>query len=153
MRCARRHAAIWMAVTLLLWAAAASLRAQAIEPQATATAFPPGYSGADIYELACATCHGSDGRGSPRSVVGFDLDLPDFTDCTFATPEPLGDWFAVIHEGGPVRGLDRHMPAFGAVGRRYRGGHPASLDVLRQRGVAARRPAAHVLYREGISRK
>ncbi len=25
----------------------------------------------------------------------------------------MGDWFAVIHEGGPIRGLDRHMPAFG----------------------------------------
>ena len=23
------------------------------------------------------------------------------------------DWFSVVHEGGPVRGLDRHMPAFG----------------------------------------
>jgi len=102
-----------IAVALLLWAAAASLRAQAIDPPPTATAFPSGYSGKDIYELACSTCHGLDGRGSPRSVVGFDLDLPDFTDCTFATPEPLGDWFAVIHEGGPIRGLDRHMPAFG----------------------------------------
>ena len=102
-----------IAVALLLWAAAASLQAQAVDPPATATAFPSDYTGKDIYELACSTCHGLDGRGSPRSVVGFDLDLPDFTDCTFATPEPLGDWFAVIHEGGPVRGLDRHMPAFG----------------------------------------
>ena len=102
-----------IAVALLLWAAAASLHAQAVDPPATATAFPSDYTGKDIYELACSTCHGLDGRGSPRSVVGFDLDLPDFTDCTFATPEPLGDWFAVIHEGGPVRGLDRHMPAFG----------------------------------------
>ena len=102
-----------IAVALVLWAAAASLHAQAVDPPATATAFPSDYTGKDIYELACSTCHGLDGRGSPRSVVGFDLDLPDFTDCTFATPEPLGDWFAVIHEGGPVRGLDRHMPAFG----------------------------------------
>jgi len=102
-----------IAVALLLWAAAASLHAQAVDSPATATAFPSDYTGKDIYELACSTCHGLDGRGSPRSVVGFDLDLPDFTDCTFATPEPLGDWFAVIHEGGPVRGLDRHMPAFG----------------------------------------
>ena len=68
-----------------------------------------------------------------------------------------GDWFAVIHEGGPVRGLDRHMPAFGDAlsARRHRGGHSASLDVLRQPGVAARRsePAAVVLHREGVSGK
>ena len=43
------------------------------------------------------------------------MPLPDFTDCAFATAEPDPDWFAVIHEGGPVRGLDRHMPAFGSV--------------------------------------
>jgi mono/diheme cytochrome c family protein len=109
----RTDAAIAIAAALLVWAAAASVRAQAIDPPATATAFPSGYTGKDIFELACSTCHGLDGRGSPRSVVGFDLDLPDFTDCTFATPEPLGDWFAVIHEGGPIRGLNRHMPAFG----------------------------------------
>jgi hypothetical protein len=46
-------------------------------------------------------------------VVGFDVPLPDFTDCAFASAEPDPDWFAVVHEGGPVRGLDRHMPAFG----------------------------------------
>jgi hypothetical protein len=27
--------------------------------------------------------------------------------------EPLGDWVAVATRGGPVRALDRHMPAFG----------------------------------------
>ena len=27
--------------------------------------------------------------------------------------EPLGDWVAVASRGGPIRGLDRHMPAFG----------------------------------------
>ncbi len=84
----RTDAAIAIAVLLPLWVAAASLRAQAIDPPATVSAFPSGYTGRDIFELACSTCHGTDGRGSPRSVVGFDLDLPDFTDCTFATPEP-----------------------------------------------------------------
>ena len=53
------------------------------------------------------------GKGAPRSVVGFEQELPDFTDCSFTTPEALADWSAVIHEGGPVRGLNRHMPAFG----------------------------------------
>ena len=46
-------------------------------------------------------------------MVGFDAPLPDFSDCAFATGEPDPDWFAVVHEGGPVRALDRHMPAFG----------------------------------------
>ena len=115
----------WIALfaALSIWAAAASLHAaqDAREPPSTApsttpsttTALPAAYTGKDIFDLACATCHGPDGSGSPRSVVGFDLEFPIFTDCKFTTPEPLADWFAVIHNGGPVRGLDRHMPAFG----------------------------------------
>ena len=27
--------------------------------------------------------------------------------------EPAADWLAVAHAGGPVRGFDRRMPAFG----------------------------------------
>ena len=50
-----------------------------------------------------------------RAEIGGRLraPLPDFTDCAFATAEPDPDWHAVVHEGGPIRGLDRHMPAFG----------------------------------------
>lgn len=74
-------------------------------------------TGEQIFAAACATCHAADGTGSPRSVVGFTIanghTLPDFTDCATNTVEPLADWVAVAHEGGPVRGLDRHMPAFG----------------------------------------
>jgi mono/diheme cytochrome c family protein len=100
---------------LLLWILAlcpASPQGQGQDP-AIAGALPAVYTGRDIFELACSTCHGPDGTGSPRSVVGFDAELPDFTDCQFATPEPFGDWFAVVHNGGPVRGLGRQMPAFG----------------------------------------
>ena len=82
----------------------------------TPTAADPGSarrSAAEVYQAACATCHGPDGKGSPRAVVGFEVPLPDFTDCAFATAEPDPDWYAVVHEGGPVRALDRHMPAFG----------------------------------------
>jgi len=69
--------------------------------------------GARLYEQACAACHGSDGRGSPVEDRGFVLEVPDFTDCEFASREPDPDWHAVIHEGGPVRAFDRMMPAFG----------------------------------------
>ena len=49
----------------------------------------------------------------PQSAVGFDLAIPDFTDCSFATPEPDADWLTVVQHGGPVRAFDRRMPAFG----------------------------------------
>jgi mono/diheme cytochrome c family protein len=82
-------------------------------------ALPTNASGQQIFVAACATCHGMDGKGSPPATVGFDLPLPnghgfpDFTDCATNTVEPLGDWMAVAHRGGPVRALDRRMPAFG----------------------------------------
>ena len=82
-------------------------------PGGPGPALPVPRTGEDIYRAACVTCHGADGRGSPKSVVGFDAPLPDFTDCAFASGEPDPDWSAVVQEGGPVRGLDRHMPAFG----------------------------------------
>ena len=70
-------------------------------------------SGEEIYRTACLTCHGSDGRGSPRTIVGFETELPDFTDCAFATAEADIDWHAVVRNGGRIRGLSRSMPAFG----------------------------------------
>ena len=72
-------------------------------------------TGGELYKAACATCHGLDGRGNPKSHVGFDLALPDFTDCSFATPEADADWFAIVHQGGPVRAFARQMPAFSAA--------------------------------------
>jgi mono/diheme cytochrome c family protein len=94
-------------------AVAPSLQASQ-QPPATAPDGPPlRRTAEDVYRTACVTCHGPDGKGSPRSVVGFEAALPDFSDCAFATGEPDPDWFAVVHEGGPVRALDRHMPAFG----------------------------------------
>lgn len=87
-------------------------------PAAATRAVPAGATGQQIFEAACATCHAVDGIGSPKSVVGFTPlanghELPDFTDCATNTVEPLPDWVAVVHEGGTIRGLDRHMPAFG----------------------------------------
>ena len=67
------------------------------------------------YTAACAACHGDDGAGRSAEDVGFDTPLPDFTDCEFASREPDPDWYAVIHQGGPVRAFDRMMPAFGTA--------------------------------------
>ena len=72
-------------------------------------------SGAELYAWACSACHGNDGRGQPRSRVGFETSLPDFTDCSFTTPETDADWGAIVAHGGPARAFDRHMPAFGDV--------------------------------------
>ena len=70
-------------------------------------------SGESVYRATCAACHGPDGRGAPQLTVGFDVPLPDFTDCSFSSREPAADWFAISHDGGPVRAFDTRMPAFG----------------------------------------
>jgi mono/diheme cytochrome c family protein len=100
-------------------AASADAAQQPASPPASGGPLAANASGEEIYRQACATCHATDGTGSPQSVVGFDLplanghDIPDFTDCSTNTVEPLADWMAVAHRGGPVRALDRRMPAFG----------------------------------------
>jgi len=68
--------------------------------------------GARLFDANCAACHAGDGRGRTSAEVGFDLPLPNFTDCDFATREPNSDWSAIIHRGGPARGFDRIMPAY-----------------------------------------
>jgi mono/diheme cytochrome c family protein len=75
----------------------------------------PERSGEELYRFACAACHGGDGTGAPQDRVGFDDPLPDFTECSFNTPEAAADWFAVAHAGGPVRAFSRRMPAFGGA--------------------------------------
>lgn len=69
-------------------------------------------SGEAIYAASCANCHGLDGTGLAPSLVAFEEELPDFSDCDFAAREPDADWIAVAHEGGPVRGFSEMMPAF-----------------------------------------
>lgn len=93
---------------LLFLAGAPSARAQV--PQDLS-----GLSGAQLFGAACAGCHGLDGRGLDRALVGFEEALPDFSDCNFATREQDGDWTAIVHEGGPVRGFSRMMPSFGGA--------------------------------------
>lgn len=70
-------------------------------------------SGQELYEQACASCHGADGGGVAAGQRSFEVEVPDFRDCSFATREPDADWIAVAHQGGPVRGFDPTMPAFG----------------------------------------
>lgn len=67
-------------------------------------------SGGELWDAACASCHGADGRGAVES--GVTVPLPDFTDCGFNTREPDSDWRAVVMDGGAVAGLSRQMPAF-----------------------------------------
>ncbi|MGD8329079.1 MAG: c-type cytochrome [Acidobacteriota bacterium] len=65
-----------------------------------------------VYSAGCQYCHAADGRGVDLSTVAFDTPLPDFSDCAFATREPDADWFAITHQGGPVRAFNQSMPAF-----------------------------------------
>src|SRR5262245_7779371 len=74
------------------------------------------FDGCALFNANCATCHGADGTGSARhnpAEVGFDLDLPNFADCSFANREADADWSSIIHRGGPRRAFPRVMPAFG----------------------------------------
>lgn len=92
------------AILAVMWLDA-HLNAQSVDRSAL--------DGRQLYESACAACHGSDGRGQPIAIRGFETDPPDFTDCRLTTPEADLDWYSVIHRGGTVRAFDSMMPAFG----------------------------------------
>src|SRR5690348_5787090 len=72
-------------------------------------------NGERIYRSACVACHGSDGRGMPRTQAGFapPRTFPDFTRCDQTTPEANIAWKDIIEHGGPSRGFSQIMPAFG----------------------------------------
>ncbi len=70
-------------------------------------------AGSALYEVGCASCHGSDGRGAPPDRIAFQDPLPDFSDCSFSSREPDADWIIVSKAGGPIRGFSDVMPAFG----------------------------------------
>jgi mono/diheme cytochrome c family protein len=97
-------------MTLILAALAALLLGVSVDAQS------PGrqdLNGGQLYDAACAACHGPDGRGQPLARRGFETEPPDFTDCRLTTPEADLDWYSVIHQGGPARAFDPMMPAFG----------------------------------------
>ena len=116
-----RHPATLNFVALLCLSIAMTVSVRASQETAPASTplLPANTSGEEIYRQACAACHSVDGSGQPQTIVGFQLplpnghDFPDFNDCATNTVEPTADWIAVVHRGGPVRALDRHMPAFG----------------------------------------
>jgi mono/diheme cytochrome c family protein len=92
-------------------AGAAALFAVALPLAAGASAPDPG-EGERIFQSVCATCHGADGSGEPGRRL-YSIEMPDFTDCSFAAREPDADFYAVVHEGGPVRAQSPVMPAQG----------------------------------------
>jgi cytochrome c553 len=98
-----------------LLVAGIALIASASVTHAQSGSLDPAIPAPQLYVAACANCHGTDGRGAAKSQVGFDEALPDFTDCSFSSRETAQDWFAVVHEGGPVRAFSHRMPAFGAA--------------------------------------
>jgi mono/diheme cytochrome c family protein len=75
------------------------------------------HGGAEIYQGACAACHGPNGHGTPQTTAGFEQpdSFPHFDKCEETTPEYTRDYTAVIRDGGPTRGFSQIMPAFGAV--------------------------------------
>jgi hypothetical protein len=100
---------------LALGAASGSLCLLGSRAEGAASTADPKAAAAAVYDQACAACHGADGAGAPPDAVAFDIPLPDFSDCTFATREPDADWLAVAHEGGPARAFHHFMPAFGGA--------------------------------------
>ena len=97
---------------LLIWALAPAIPLTAQLQPGSVGAELSEASGEAIYAASCANCHGLDGTGLAPSLVAFEEELPDFSDCDFAAREPDADWIAVAHEGGPVRGFSEMMPAF-----------------------------------------
>jgi mono/diheme cytochrome c family protein len=104
-------------------------------------------SGKDIFEGACASCHGVDGRGAP-SGTAIAVPLPDFTDCNFITREGDGNWAYLIAHGGEAFGLSPQMPAFGdaLTGEQIQ----AVLDFIRSFCDEPRWPSGELNFRRAL---
>src|SRR5881392_1415527 len=102
-----RGLALASVVTLSLWIAAGAVLGEQNTLRLD--------TGEHIYQTACVSCHGSDGKGTPKTIAGFEQpdSFPDFTRCDQTTPEPNTAWEDVIMHGGPSRGFSQIMPAFG----------------------------------------
>ena len=91
-RAAARAIAIGSALTLVALTA---------EAQTTGRTAFDAMDGDDLYQAACAACHGADGRGAPPPRSASTRRFPTSPTAAFATPEADADWFAVAHDGGP----------------------------------------------------
>lgn len=109
----------WMRVAICViasgWASGAQPLAAQPDDPVTSSWGAASAEGKQLYDAACSTCHGPDGRGMPKEHVGFEEALPDFTDCRFAAREPDGDWLGVVHLGGPSRSFSKMMPSFSGL--------------------------------------
>ncbi|GAC1432059.1 MAG: hypothetical protein NVS1B11_02840 [Terriglobales bacterium] len=74
-------------------------------------------NGEFIFKGGCIACHGGDGKGTPKTMAGFEppQTFPDFTRCDQTTAEPDSAWKDVIVHGGPARKFSQIMPAFGEL--------------------------------------
>lgn len=112
--CGRGRPGNWgRAVFLFLALGTSSLQAQDLPP--TDVARFRSMTGAELYEDACANCHGTGGAGALVASLELPVAVPDFTDCSFASREPDADWIGIALAGGPSRGFDPMMPAFHGV--------------------------------------
>ncbi|MGW8265828.1 MAG: c-type cytochrome [Longimicrobiales bacterium] len=105
--------AVLLAFTALLGPFVTPSLAQNVGPSHNGPSVQPLPSGRDLFLRSCANCHGPDGTGAAATQVGLPIPPPDFTDSRFASREPKADWAGIVTLGGPVRGFDRLMPAFG----------------------------------------
>jgi mono/diheme cytochrome c family protein len=101
-----RGLALVSVVTLSLWIAAGAVLGEQNTLRLD--------TGEHIYQTACVSCHGSDGKGTPKSIAGFEQpdSFPDFTRCDQTTTELDNDYRAVIVHGGRYRGFSQIMPSF-----------------------------------------
>jgi len=75
-----------------------------------ATGDPRVAAGREPYAVACAACHGADGRGNLEWESA--ERPPDLTDCA-TTAERSDHWEAIVAKGGRAFGLSSKMPAYG----------------------------------------
>lgn len=106
------HRSRWLVVSFAV-AAISVVMANLARTASTTTEWAHLKSGKDVYDAACNACHGTTGTGNRQSSVAFETPLPDFTDCNFTSREPAADWYQIVRMGGPIRGFDQMMPAFG----------------------------------------
>jgi mono/diheme cytochrome c family protein len=84
-------------------------------PQASGPeADPTKILGKELYERACARCHGADGKGD-RPDIELDAPMPNFARCAESAEEPDRQWRLTVEKGGPIYGLSSQMPAYGEV--------------------------------------